>query len=41
MQYLVNYVFNISTMKTLIIYNIAAIILYLLLVTIVLVPRKK
>ena len=40
-SYLVNYVFNISTMKTLIIYNIAAIILYLLLVTIVLVPRKK
>lgn len=39
--YLVNYVFNITTMKTLIIYNIVAIILYLLLVTIVLVPRKK
>ncbi len=40
-SYLVNYVFEISTMKTLIIYNVVAIILYLLLVTVVLVPRKK
>lgn len=40
-SYLINYVFSISTTKTLVIFNIAAIILFLLLLTVLLVPRKK
>lgn len=40
-SYLINYVFAIDTTKTLVIINIAAILVYMLLLAVLFIPKKK
>ncbi len=40
-SFFINYVFTITTIKTLVVFNIALIIVYLLLLAILLIPKKK